>query len=81
MAYKTVVVTAITYKHGTDHLVNKTRAGATQALFEYVLEWWENVMENLPMPKSKTKAIEMYFEVTNENGTEFYEVNSIRMGS
>lgn len=65
---KIVYVLIIHFRHGEDTYVYDTEDKANDAIFEYVKEWWNEETEaiNGNIPKDKTEAIKLYFEVMEE---------------
>lgn len=48
---------------GIDSSVHRTEAGAWDALYEYVTEWWDTEhRDGTPIPTDRNAAIDAYFE-------------------
>ena len=67
-----VFVLTINHKHGTDLWIRRSSESAQAALFDFVVDWWEDAMGDKRMPKDPQKAIDAYFEEMGDE--EHYEI-------
>ncbi len=69
-----VFVLQVSHRFGTDVWVAESDAAARAALYEYVVEYWDEAVDDsdVPIPEDHDKAIEAYFESMGER--ESYEI-------
>jgi hypothetical protein len=86
---QTVYITTVHHKHGEDTWVNATEAGAKEALYEYVKEWWDELWEDIcyedapPIPEDRDAAIAAYFKKWKDESDlepEWYESGAQEVG-
>lgn len=71
----TVWLLTIEHRHGTDHWVCATREIAEANLDNYVRTWWEEEIDDKPMPATADERIQQYFdEMADASHPEYYTI-------
>ena len=63
-AQSTVFVLVVEHDHGVDVWAHSTKDKAEASLEEYVRSWWDQEMDDEPIPTDRWEAITEYFEAT-----------------
>jgi hypothetical protein len=61
-AIKNVVILIVEHDHGVDVWAHSTKDKAEESLEEYVRSWWDEEIEDNPIPTDRWEAITEYFE-------------------
>ena len=67
----TAAILATSHKHGTDYGLYKNEADAYEALYDYVVQFWDDQCEGV-IPENADDAVEEYYEQNGYN--EWWEI-------
>ncbi|GAG98013.1 unnamed protein product [marine sediment metagenome] len=66
-----ILIATISQRHGINFYAARTLPGLTDQIANYVQEWWNRELPNIPMPEKELAQIKMYFEHVGYESLDF----------